>query len=94
MQRTVFSLFSIVPLALVCSAVIVKAPASTAVLKGLVVDNAGGFAHGAAVTLTKVSTGTNRTFTTDASGPLLFLASPLSDYVTGHILSVTGGSYI
>jgi 3-oxoacyl-[acyl-carrier protein] reductase len=27
----------------------------------------------------------------DAAGPMLFLASPLSDYVSGHILEVTGG---
>ncbi|MBK8313633.1 MAG: hypothetical protein IPL01_06200 [Acidobacteria bacterium] len=94
MQRTVFSLLTIVPLALVCSAVIVKAPASTAVLKGNVVDNAGAFAPGAVVMLAKVSTGTNRRFTTDTSGPLLFLASPLSDYVTGHIISVAGRSYL
>ncbi len=92
MQRTVFSLLTNVPLALVCSAVIVKAPASAAVLKGMVVDNAGAFAPGAAVTLTMVSTGTNRTFTTDASAPFLFLVLPLSAYVTGDIISVTGGS--
>ncbi|MGH9843386.1 MAG: hypothetical protein ACREEM_32005 [Blastocatellia bacterium] len=24
----------------------------------------------------------------------MFLASPLSDYVTGHVLLVTGGSYV
>jgi 3-oxoacyl-[acyl-carrier protein] reductase len=30
----------------------------------------------------------------EAAGPVLFLASPLSDYVTGHILLVTGGSYV
>jgi 3-oxoacyl-[acyl-carrier protein] reductase len=29
----------------------------------------------------------------EAAGPVLFLASPLADYVTGHILLVTGGSY-
>ena len=27
----------------------------------------------------------------DAAGPMLFLASPLSDYVLGHVLEVTGG---
>ncbi len=27
----------------------------------------------------------------DAAGPMLFLASPLSDYVSGHVLEVTGG---
>src|SRR5262249_9957738 len=30
----------------------------------------------------------------EAAGPALFLASPLSDYVTGHVLLVTGGSYV
>ena len=30
----------------------------------------------------------------EAAGPVLFLASPLADYVTGHILLVTGGSYV
>lgn len=30
----------------------------------------------------------------EAAGPVLFLASPLADYVTGHILLVTGGSYL
>lgn len=30
----------------------------------------------------------------DAAGPVLFLASPLADYVTGHIVLVTGGSYM
>ncbi|HSE96924.1 MAG TPA: SDR family oxidoreductase [Blastocatellia bacterium] len=30
----------------------------------------------------------------EAAGPVLFLASPLSDYVSGHILLVTGGSYM
>jgi 3-oxoacyl-[acyl-carrier protein] reductase len=30
----------------------------------------------------------------EAAGPVLFLASPLSDYVTGHLLLVTGGSYV
>ena len=30
----------------------------------------------------------------EGAGPVLFLASPLSDYVTGHILLVTGGSYV
>jgi 3-oxoacyl-[acyl-carrier protein] reductase len=30
----------------------------------------------------------------EAAGPVLFLASPLSDYVAGHILLVTGGSYV
>jgi 3-oxoacyl-[acyl-carrier protein] reductase len=30
----------------------------------------------------------------EAAGPVLFLASPLSDYVTGHVLLVTGGSYM
>ncbi|MBK7596979.1 MAG: hypothetical protein IPJ07_00075 [Acidobacteria bacterium] len=94
MQRTVFSLFTNVPLALVCSAVIVKAPASTAVLKGIVVDNAGAFAPGAVVMLAKVSTGKNRTFTMIASAPLLFLDLPLSDYVTRHIISVAGRSYM
>jgi 3-oxoacyl-[acyl-carrier protein] reductase len=29
----------------------------------------------------------------DAAGPVLFLASPLSDYVTGAVVLVTGGSY-
>ncbi len=32
--------------------------------------------------------------TEEAAGPVLFLASPLSDYVTGHVLLVTGGSYL
>ncbi|MFQ5614434.1 MAG: SDR family NAD(P)-dependent oxidoreductase [Anaerolineae bacterium] len=27
----------------------------------------------------------------DAAGPILFLCSPLADYVTGHVLMVTGG---
>jgi 3-oxoacyl-[acyl-carrier protein] reductase len=27
----------------------------------------------------------------EAAGPVLFLCSPLSDYVTGHVLMVTGG---
>ena len=27
----------------------------------------------------------------EAAGPMLFLASPLSDYVSGHVLEVTGG---
>jgi 3-oxoacyl-[acyl-carrier protein] reductase len=27
----------------------------------------------------------------EAAGPILFLASPLSDYVSGHVLEVTGG---
>ena len=30
----------------------------------------------------------------EAAGPVLFLASPLADYVTGHVLLVTGGSYV
>jgi 3-oxoacyl-[acyl-carrier protein] reductase len=30
----------------------------------------------------------------EAAGPVLFLASPLSDYVTGTVLLVTGGSYV
>ncbi|MBP6822357.1 MAG: SDR family oxidoreductase [Acidobacteria bacterium] len=30
----------------------------------------------------------------EAAGPVLFLASPLSDYVTGHVVLVTGGSYV
>jgi 3-oxoacyl-[acyl-carrier protein] reductase len=30
----------------------------------------------------------------EAAGPVLFLASPLSDYVTGMVLMVTGGSYM
>jgi 3-oxoacyl-[acyl-carrier protein] reductase len=30
----------------------------------------------------------------EAAGPVLFLASSLSDYVTGHVLLVTGGSYL
>lgn len=30
----------------------------------------------------------------EAAGPVLFLASSLSDYVTGHVLLVTGGSYV
>jgi len=30
----------------------------------------------------------------EAAGPVLFLASPLSDYVTGHTVLVTGGSYM
>lgn len=28
----------------------------------------------------------------EAAGPVLFLASPLADYVTGHVVLVTGGS--
>jgi 3-oxoacyl-[acyl-carrier protein] reductase len=32
--------------------------------------------------------------TEDAAGPVLFLASPLSDYVTGSVILVTGGSYM
>ncbi|HVF91299.1 MAG TPA: SDR family oxidoreductase [Blastocatellia bacterium] len=30
----------------------------------------------------------------EAAGPVLFLASPLSDYVTGALILVTGGSYV
>ena len=30
----------------------------------------------------------------DAAGPVLFFSSPLSDYVTGVVLLVTGGSYM
>ncbi|MBI1746692.1 MAG: SDR family oxidoreductase [Acidobacteria bacterium] len=30
----------------------------------------------------------------EAAGPVLFLASPLCNYVTGHVLLVTGGSYM
>jgi 3-oxoacyl-[acyl-carrier protein] reductase len=30
----------------------------------------------------------------EAAGPVLFLASPLSDYVTGIVLTVAGGSYM
>jgi len=30
----------------------------------------------------------------EAAGPVLFLASPLADYVTGHVVLVTGGSYM
>jgi 3-oxoacyl-[acyl-carrier protein] reductase len=30
----------------------------------------------------------------DAAGPVLFLSSPLADYVTGHTVLVTGGSYM
>jgi 3-oxoacyl-[acyl-carrier protein] reductase len=30
----------------------------------------------------------------EAAGPVLFLASPLADYVSGHVLLVTGGSYM
>jgi 3-oxoacyl-[acyl-carrier protein] reductase len=30
----------------------------------------------------------------EAAGPVLFLASPLADYVTGTVVLVTGGSYM
>jgi len=30
----------------------------------------------------------------EAAGPMLFLASPLSNYVSGHVLEVTGGSAV
>jgi 3-oxoacyl-[acyl-carrier protein] reductase len=30
----------------------------------------------------------------EAAGPVLFLASPLSDYVSGAVILVTGGSYV
>lgn len=30
----------------------------------------------------------------EAAGPVLFLASPLSDYITGSVILVTGGSYV
>jgi 3-oxoacyl-[acyl-carrier protein] reductase len=30
----------------------------------------------------------------EAAGPVLFLVSPLADYVTGHVVLVTGGSYM
>jgi 3-oxoacyl-[acyl-carrier protein] reductase len=30
----------------------------------------------------------------EAAGPVLFLASPLADYVTGAVILVTGGSYV
>jgi 3-oxoacyl-[acyl-carrier protein] reductase len=30
----------------------------------------------------------------EAAGPVLFLASPLSDYVSGALVLVTGGSYM
>jgi 3-oxoacyl-[acyl-carrier protein] reductase len=30
----------------------------------------------------------------EAAGPVLFLASPLADYVTGNVVLVTGGSYM
>jgi 3-oxoacyl-[acyl-carrier protein] reductase len=30
----------------------------------------------------------------EAAGPVLFLSSPLADYVTGHVVLVTGGSYM
>ena len=30
----------------------------------------------------------------EAAGPVVFLASPLADYVTGHVVLVTGGSYM
>lgn len=30
----------------------------------------------------------------DAAGPVLFLSSPLADFVTGHVVLVTGGSYM
>jgi len=30
----------------------------------------------------------------EAAGPVLFLASPLADFVTGHVVLVTGGSYM
>ncbi len=30
----------------------------------------------------------------DAAGPVLFLSSPLADYVTGNVVLVTGGSYM
>jgi 3-oxoacyl-[acyl-carrier protein] reductase len=30
----------------------------------------------------------------DAAGPVMFLSSPLSDYVSGVVLLVTGGSYM
>jgi len=30
----------------------------------------------------------------EAAGPMLFLASPLADYVSGHVLEVTGGRAI
>jgi len=30
----------------------------------------------------------------EAAGPVLFLASPLSDYVTGAVLTVSGGAYM
>lgn len=28
------------------------------------------------------------------AGPVLLIASPLADYVTGHAVLVTGGSYM
>ena len=30
----------------------------------------------------------------DAAGPVLFLSSPLADYVNGTVILVTGGSYM
>ena len=30
----------------------------------------------------------------EAAGPVLFLASPLSDYVSGAVILVTGASYV
>ncbi len=30
----------------------------------------------------------------EAAGPVLFLSSPLADFVTGHVVLVTGGSYM
>ena len=70
MQRTVFSLLTLMLLAFVCPAL--KAQTSTATLKGIVTDNTGAVAPGAVVTLTQASTGTKRTFTTDASGQFAF----------------------
>lgn len=49
-----------------------SAQTSTATLKGVVTDNSGAVAPGAVVTLTQVSTGTQRTFTTDTSGQFTF----------------------
>ncbi|MFN0123410.1 MAG: TonB-dependent receptor domain-containing protein [Blastocatellia bacterium] len=70
MHRTISSILTCVLLTLMCAAA--QAQTATATLKGVVADTSGAVAPGAAVTLTQVSTGAKRTFTTDTSGQFTF----------------------
>ncbi|MDX2033918.1 MAG: TonB-dependent receptor [Blastocatellia bacterium] len=72
MRKILFSAISSLLLALVCLSATARAQTATATLKGVVTDNSGAVAPGAAVTLTQASTGAKRTFSVDSSGQFTF----------------------